>query len=136
MARQARWYYGLASMRPPDLPGGNCSRSTPTKLPMLGGFNEAAGFTRRKLVSAVLHDGSSVSFNEAAGFTRRKRALADLLTTPHGDASMRPPDLTGGNQSPYNVTITVHYHASMRPPDLPGGNGLVRRPGTVDPQLQ
>ena len=61
-------------------------------------FNEAAGFTRRKrrgccALSATRRQG----FNEAAGFTRRK------LPGPPGKG--------------YEV-----LHASMRPPDLPGGN--------------
>ena len=37
-----------ASMRPPDLPGGNGSGGWPHILACVMCFNEAAGFTRRK----------------------------------------------------------------------------------------
>ncbi len=36
-------------MRPPDLPGGNGEWIDDTYMPDPKGFNEAAGFTRRKL---------------------------------------------------------------------------------------
>ena len=36
-------------------------------------------------------------------------------------ASMRPPDLPGGNAGEARVP-SPPLHASMRPPDLPGGN--------------
>ena len=85
------------------------------------------------------------SFNEAAGFTRRKQ-LDVVCDYGSADASMRPPDLPGGNQyrpcypepggCGFNEAagftrrkrlgvggrgMTVDQ-ASMRPPDLPGGN--------------
>ena len=41
----------LASMRPPDLPGGNAEPSYPGTNSPESCFNEAAGFTRRKLAS-------------------------------------------------------------------------------------
>ena len=37
-------------------------------------------------------------------------------------ASMRPPDLPGGNAHPGAVEGAAGAGASMRPPDLPGGN--------------
>ena len=38
-----------------------------------GCFNEAAGFTRRKRVARYVHHAAGAAgFNEAAGFTRRK----------------------------------------------------------------
>ena len=40
-----------ASMRPPDLPGGNCKANCRSRRSM-SRFNEAAGFTRRKPGSA------------------------------------------------------------------------------------
>ena len=59
-------------MRPPDLPGGNHGSLT-NKWPETRGFNEAAGFTRRKLRMQLGREGCfSKRFNEAAGFTRRK----------------------------------------------------------------
>ena len=60
-------------MRPPDLPGGN-PYEVGRALSIIIGFNEAAGFTRRKHVHAAV------------------LAVA-------GRASMRPPDLPGGNPS-------------------------------------
>ena len=114
--------YTGASMRPPDLPGGNPSprgrgpnggragfneaagftrrkhrevddRDNPGQK----SFNEAAGFTRRKLVPAPVHVVDLVGFNEAAGFTRRKRAAKQRGAHVVRHASMRPPDLPGGN---------------------------------------
>ena len=64
---------GLASMRPPDLPGGNAASSWQCRWPRWRGFNEAAGFTRRKRRVRVVHQ------------------------APELHASMRPPDLPGGN---------------------------------------
>ena len=61
-------------MRPPDLPGGNSRR-----LP------HSSHFT------------SSTSFNEAAGFTRRKPLKFSPTADQRNFASMRPPDLPGGN---------------------------------------
>ena len=86
----------LASMRPPDLPGGN--------LPAVPGpssnrcFNEAAGFTRRKPPpTGNRSTATSPRFNEAAGFTRRKHAATHYAAPLTTHASMRPPDLPGGN---------------------------------------
>ena len=65
----------IASMRPPDLPGGNktsAHRNYGAEIPR---FNEAAGFTRRKPLQSV-------------------SAIWSTLVV----ASMRPPDLPGGNQ--------------------------------------
>ena len=44
-------------------------------FPSVEGFNEAAGFTRRKPPSLIVGAALAIcSFNEAAGFTRRKPA--------------------------------------------------------------
>ena len=45
------------------------------------------------------HLDPSISFNEAAGFTRRKHYTRARSGRPIRAASMRPPDLPGGNQS-------------------------------------
>ena len=59
-------------MRPPDLPGGNI-RHLWSRKGRSGGFNEAAGFTRRKHgYPFTIQTELEWSFNEAAGFTRRK----------------------------------------------------------------
>ena len=84
-------------------------------------LNEAAGFTRRKLEPEMLKEFLKKSFNEAAGFTRRKRKLRPRGTAGQGAASMRPPDLPGGNSALIIVSYDC-FEASMRPPDLPGGN--------------
>ena len=60
-------------------------------------FNEAAGFTRRKPFAARSHGAAIQRFNEAAGFTRRKQADAPPFPVAVLLASMRPPDLPGGN---------------------------------------
>ena len=123
----------MASMRPPDLPGGNLGPTILTQqhsLPSCQCFNEAAGFTRRKRREpcSCLVDGILSSFNEAAGFTRRKpgAGLAALCASVDAlNASMRPPDLPGGKHPGAGATlahVAATLRASMRPPDLPGGN--------------
>ena len=60
-------------MRPPVLPSGN-TRKKINKVLKENSFNEAAGFTQRKLSGAdVIKVGIGGGFNEAAGFTQRKR---------------------------------------------------------------
>ena len=71
-------------MRPPDLPGGNtpgCSAATR----------------------------SSSGFNEAAGFTRRKREHRTPRPEARRPASMRPPDLPGGNKNDYDRFLVNPY---------------------------
>ena len=65
-------------MRPPDLPGGNApaTRRTSVHRTAWSCFNEAAGFTRRKLYADDKTCTTKLSWNLA---------------------SMRPPDLPGGN---------------------------------------
>ena len=60
-------------MRPPDLPGGNAGPAGRHRVLVHPGFNEAAGFTRRKLSPVMVEQGEREW------------------------ASMRPPDLPGGN---------------------------------------
>ena len=111
-------------MRPPDLPGGNRS-GTKWTISTLYRFNEAAGFTRRKPTSRRTDSESApLRFNEAAGFTRRKHTSQVLTRTASG-ASMRPPDLPGGNGGKECVVPPRDLLASMRPPDLPGGNSAI-----------
>ena len=126
-------WYGLwrqlcrASMRPPDLPGGNRPASPPS---ILGGasFNEAAGFTRRKRTPQGGRTGRRQKrFNEAAGFTRRKPVVRAGRDDAAPVASMRPPDLPGGNTILSKWEAHHGKYASMRPPDLPGGNRRRRR---------
>ena len=63
-------------------------------------------------------------FNEAAGFTRRKQTYARPDPVAQYVASMRPPDLPGGNLLDAGIQRKHVLLASMRPPDLPGGNNL------------
>ena len=111
-----------ASMRPPDLPGGNPIRRLTCALSMAR-FNEAAGFTRRKPAKVAPSAAAPpAGFNEAAGFTRRKPVSAGHHPARTHRASMRPPDLPGGNGRPSRPRCAPRSAASMRPPDLPGGN--------------
>ena len=91
-------HHHLASMRPPELPGGNKSRARyrPARLSIC--FNEAAGITRRKRAArrGSSRRGNS-GFNEAAGITRRKRMVTVRFDGDPLNASMRPPELPGGN---------------------------------------
>ena len=61
-------------MRPPDLPGGNLRPQRPGR-----------------------HRTDAHRFNEAAGFTRRKQRVHFNRDAAGRLASMRPPDLPGGN---------------------------------------
>ena len=65
-------------------------------------------------------------FNEAAGFTRRKLGTQVRASSLHHHASMRPPDLPGGNHQDAHAHGHRDPDASMRPPDLPGGNSKPR----------
>ena len=124
-ARHPRRNHYRASMRPPDLPGGNTMPMPPCAT-CASSFNEAAGFTRRKpqrLREVLIYDSC---FNEAAGFTRRKRRNSRSYSINNNIASMRPPDLPGGNAETVFVR-PQRSQASMRPPDLPGGNRARRR---------
>ena len=60
-------------MRPPVLPSGNTRNLQRGILPHRSGFNEAAGFTQRKLPArCIAAPRDPTRFNEAAGFTQRK----------------------------------------------------------------
>ena len=92
-----RFVRPLASMRPPDLPGGNTNilecDGTPTinasmRPPDLPGGNTGA--------TAPVST-RCAGFNEAAGFTRRKLFPRPPIYIDPVHASMRPPDLPGGN---------------------------------------
>ena len=86
----------LASMGPPELPGGNRNSHGRT-VRTYTGFNGAAGITRRKpLLAAVEGGGGKRRFNGAAGITRRKRVMQGRAD-PGQLASMGPPELPGGN---------------------------------------
>ena len=85
-----------ASMRPPEFTGGN-GRANAAESRQLRCFNEAAGIHRRKPAPADCRRASATGFNEAAGIHRRKLALPFREHAHHLDASMRPPEFTGGN---------------------------------------
>ena len=114
--------YAAASMRPPDLPGGNTHLGLVVVLRCPPRFNEAAGFTRRKLLQPLAlqrRRGASMRPPDLPGGNRSLRARG--YEAPAG-ASMRPPDLPGGNESEVHAARISAASASMRPPDLPGGN--------------
>ena len=45
------------------------------------------------------------------------------------EASMRPPEFTGGNNRPMPAPSDATPHASMRPPEFTGGNLVVTYKG-------
>ena len=62
------------------------------------GFNEAAGIHRRKPLARWSGITSTLPrFNEAAGIHRRKLYAVERAYREMGEASMRPPEFTGGN---------------------------------------
>ena len=70
-------------------------------------FNEAAGIHRRKRPANDTH--STVRhwrFNEAAGIHRRKRWDGPKRSRNPTDASMRPPEFTGGNLDAWTSGLT------------------------------
>ena len=61
-------------------------------------FNEAAGIHRRKLCrNETVASSTHRCFNEAAGIHRRKHTAGGRGGDLAVDASMRPPEFTGGN---------------------------------------
>ena len=73
-------------------------------------FNEAAGIHRRKLAClARSYAQRNGCFNEAAGIHRRKRLVA-VGVVRHREASMRPPEFTGGNSA---TTITGSHEVAQ-----------------------
>ena len=80
---------------------------------MGNGFNEAAGIHRRK--RRICLDGTEWRkwrFNEAAGIHRRKRTTG-AWRSPQlelHDASMRPPEFTGGNLE-YRLPVVLSASA-------------------------
>ena len=60
-------------------------------------FNEAAGIHRRKRRCSCGTSPPCACFNEAAGIHRRKRRADRPRPGREGQASMRPPEFTGGN---------------------------------------
>ena len=71
--------------------------------------------------SASVISAVPAGFNEAAGFTRRKPVQGRVLRRAR-KASMRPPVLPGGNAVMTLNNPEPAPRASMRPPVLPGGN--------------
>ena len=144
-----------ASMRPPEFTGGNrARRGQQRQNGIQRGFNEAAGIHRRKLIVQTLSRSSLIAmesgFNEAAGIHRRKQMQRRYPLAWVCQASMRPPEFTGGNRQDshrslglplpgFNEAAGIHRRkrlafqatrvaqhaasrASMRPPEFTGGN--------------
>ena len=90
-----------ASMRPSDITDGNDWRR---RLPCSTNrrFNEAVGYYRRKHPRAksdtCFNDLFGYSFNEAVGYYRRKHRPLGVDRARAATASMRPSDITDGNQ--------------------------------------
>ena len=84
-------------MRPPEFTGGNRQRAVCVR-PAEQRFNEAAGIHRRKRLGVKRCLSQAVTgFNEAAGIHRRKPMRAPTSAAASLNASMRPPEFTGGN---------------------------------------
>ena len=90
-------------MRPPVLPSGNRHGAGSAADDGAPRFNEAAGFTQRKLQKTISDAIRLLGFNEAAGFTQRKRQMLCAATGAGKTASMRPPVLPSGNSRPMPV---------------------------------
>ena len=88
-----------ASMRPPEFTGGN-RQSVPTD------------HGRRQQRASM----------RAAGIHRRKLAVKYMEQTTRTNASMRPPEFTGGNLRADARPGGRGLRASMRPPEFTGGN--------------
>ena len=75
-----------------------------------------------------------LGFNEAAGIHRRKRGAAPARSSVTTEASMRPPEFTGGNAERGAGDAELEPRASMRPPEFTGGNDDRRDAGvSFDP---
>ena len=94
-------------MRPPEFTGGNMGGRLPAhaRLDHVRSFNEAAGIHRRKRASAP---------------------AGTMLAMHSSEASMRPPEFTGGNDALQWVPEhrSESDRASMRPPEFTGGNSF------------
>ena len=64
----------------------------------------------------------SFRFNEAAGIHRRKPGATEGGQVGVLEASMRPPEFTGGNEIRAKYAKGGITQASMRPPEFTGGN--------------
>ena len=85
-----------ASMGPPEFTGGN--RVGARAVDAAGaGFNGAAGIHRRKPSRTGRSRSCPPRFNGAAGIHRRKPEKGNRMTALSIEASMGPPEFTGGN---------------------------------------
>ena len=96
---RSRIVHPLASMGPPELPGGN--------VPWLGRCLPAGS-------------GASMGPPELPGGNAMYHAA---IAAPYIAASMGPPELPGGNKQVDMENLVRNNSASMGPPELPGGNG-------------
>ena len=90
---------------------------------MSAGFNEAAGFTRRKPDVLTATERRLIRFNEAAGFTRRKPPDGGSAFSGGDDRFNEAAGFTRRKPDYNTRAAKAENKASMRPPDLPGGNG-------------
>ena len=92
-------------MRPPEFTGGNLGVPVDDRR-HAARFNEAAGIHRRKqLIHLIGILFMQSGFNEAAGIHRRKHAVELRQVAVDVNASMRPPEFTGGNYIVLNFII-------------------------------
>ena len=119
----------IASMGPPELPGGNGLQHGLQHRHRLGLQWGRRNYPAETTALCPAGETRPRSFNGAAGITRRKRELVRVHQQQHRSAaSMGPPELPGGNLDAGDQPVAGFAYASMGPPELPGGNYLVPRP--------
>ena len=129
-------------MRPPEFTGGNPASGCGAPC-RTSSFNEAAGIHRRKPDYWAHINVPVPNASMRPAETRNLPSVRPAVS----QASMRPPEFTGGNASPrrrprlasatcFNEAAGIHRrkqlrfyvghcdgkHASMRPPEFTGGN--------------
>ena len=108
-------------MRPPVLCGGTAEFHYDWEV-MQRGFNEAPGFMWGKYMSRTATYTVIIGFNEAPGFMRGKwRIRFALVNVDPASFNEAPGFVRGKSAAAQDVVQKVC--ASMRPPDLCGGNG-------------
>ena len=109
-------------MGPPEFTGGNASSAVSGSPTSCGCFNGAAGIHRRKLLALRNLNRISSRFNGAAGIHRRKPALRGwmlVLMLPRFNGA------AGIHRRKLAVAMGVYadlFDASMGPPEFTGGN--------------
>ena len=109
-------------MGPPEFTGGNLLARAIRQSELLPGFNGAAGIHRRKLY----HRPQKLFMKKLLQWGRRNSPAETTAETELSDcstnASMGPPEFTGGNLAAADAFVGGGAVASMGPPEFTGGN--------------